>query len=542
MVTSELFLQLKQPLLVLNGAEGQSVQANSAAQQLLGISDPDLTKAPFWNPEIALQLNQPAVAGRKEIGFGGCRLCCEYSPISHPEGHCLVIMLSQPGSLTQDLQSFSHIIDSLGAYVYCKDNNYRYTFANHEVCELFGQPMSQIVGCTDDRFFGEQSARKLIEESDRQVIEGGQVIRREEIVYIPPLDEYRTYLTVKKPLYDQDGNINGLFGISTDISGQKLIQQQLYQSETKLTAILNNVGSCIFIKDRDCRFTYMNRKTEQVFGATADAVLGLTVLDILGAEGEEMYRTDRQVFEQGAAVKVLESFNAPQGEQHFWTEKVPMRNAEGELDAYIGIATDITDQVELERKLTDTNRVLQHQVAQVTQLTDRLHQQANRDPLTQLYNRRYLDASRQELIADASRRDQLTLLLIDMDHFKRINDELGHQTGDDVLQLLADVLQQGCRSSDLVCRYGGEEFIVAMPATTTEDARRKAEQLRHQYCQAAFALLPEGWHSTFSVGIASYPQHGENFEQVVKSADRALYRAKAEGRDRVVCAELVREE
>jgi len=537
LVTAQLFLQQKQPLLVIFGKDLEHIEGNAAARKLLGIVHSDLTRAPFWRDRLRSRLVDPQESDLQRLEFGSQQLTCERSLIENGEERLLVIHLSQPVSISQELTRFSHILDSLGAYVYCKDSDYRYTFANHEVCELFGRPMAQILGTTDDLYFGENSAEQLIEESDRQVIEHGRVIRREEVLYIPGQDEYRTYLSVKKPLYDQDGNINGLFGISTDITGQKLIQQQLYQSETRLTAILNSVGSCIFIKDSDCRFTYINRNTETVFNTTAEAVIGLTVLDLLGPEnGAELYRTDREVFETGKRVKVLESFNSPQGERHFWTEKVPMLNADGEIDSYIGIATDITDQVEMERKLTDTNVELQQQIREVTRLKDELHLQANKDPLTQLYNRRYLDASRQALLADACRREQLSLLLIDVDHFKKINDELGHQVGDEILQLLAEKLQHGCRSSDLVCRYGGEEFIVAMPATVIEDAAKKAEQLRQSFNHATQLMLPADWNCTFSVGIASYPQHGENFEQVIKSADAALYRAKAEGRDRVVCA------
>lgn len=534
MAISTLFLQLKQPVLVIDLALPEQPLLNSAACHLLSTDSHGLVTSGGWCNRLQHPLCDQSEPDSQTLLFGNKVLACERSLIRDQGEQVLVITLAESAIECDEALTFSHILDGLGAYVYCKDRQSRYTYVNREVSELFDMPLEQILGHDDSCFFDEETTRKLSEESDSRVIHDGEVLRKEEVNYIPEFGEFRTYLTVKKPLFNTLGEVTGLFGISTDITAQKQIQQRLYDSERKLSAVLDNVGACIFIKDRNCRFTYINRMTEQVFGTSAEAVLGLTVLDLLGPEnGQALYATDIQVFGSGIPVRVLESFDTPTGEMHFWTEKIPMRNAEGEIDAFIGLATDITDQVVLERQLTDANQALQQRVDEITQLKDALHQQAIRDPLTQLYNRRYLDVQQAELVSQASERSELAVLLIDIDHFKQVNDRLGHQVGDEVLQMLARLLETGCRSSDVVCRYGGEEFLVVLPGTGLAGAHKRAEQLRLSFQQMALQQLPGGLNCTISLGIACYPRHGETFDAVLSASDKALYRAKASGRNRI---------
>lgn len=536
MAIATLFLQLKQPVLVIDLALPEQPQLNPAACHLLDISGDKFMTSDDWRQGWQPRLCDQRQPDTQALAFGGTMLTCERSLVTDSDEQVLVIFLSEPVAESGDLPALSHILDGLGAYVYCKDRDSRYTYVNREVCELFGMTPAQILGCDDSCFFDAATTRKLVEDSDTQVISRGDVVRAEEVNFIPEFDEFRTYLTVKKPLLNRAGEITGLFGISTDITGQKQVQQRLYDSERKLSTVLDNVGACIFIKDCECRFTYINRKTEQVFGAAAASVLGLTMLDLLGPEGgKALYETDLQVFASGERMDVLESFETPRGTMFFRTEKIPIRNAEGDIDAYIGLAMDITEQVLLERQLTNANQALQLRVDEVTRLKDELHQQAIRDPLTQLYNRRYLDAQQPALISPGCTRKELAVILIDIDHFKQVNDQLGHQAGDEVLQMLARVLEVGCRSADVVCRYGGEEFLVVLPATGLADAHKRAEQLRCSFQQAAVQQLPDSLKSTISLGVACYPYHGATFDAVLSASDKALYRAKAAGRNRVEC-------
>lgn len=169
-------------------------------------------------------------------------------------------------------------------------------------------------------------------------------------------------------------------------------------------------------------------------------------------------------------------------------------------------------------------------------LRNTLRQQSIRDPLTNLHNRRHLD----EVLPRELKRAQrdgvpVSLLMIDVDHFKRINDGWGHDFGDQALKLVANTLAGACRGSDLVCRYGGEEFVVLMPEADTANAVAKAEEIRRRVLVAGKELINERDHSlTLSIGVATYPHHAHTAGELLQAADDALYRAKQLGRDQVL--------
>lgn len=129
----------------------------------------------------------------------------------------------------------------------------------------------------------------------------------------------------------------------------------------------------------------------------------------------------------------------------------------------------------------------------------------------------------------------LALLMMDLDHFKKINDTYGHGAGDEVLKKFADIIRQGLRRSDLFCRWGGEEFLVLLRGTVVDEALRIAERFRERIAAAVFPPCGESGLVTVSIGGASFPP-GRAFERLIADADIALYRAKREGRNRVaVC-------
>jgi two-component system cell cycle response regulator len=158
------------------------------------------------------------------------------------------------------------------------------------------------------------------------------------------------------------------------------------------------------------------------------------------------------------------------------------------------------------------------------------------DQLTGLNNRRYLETHLPALVRQAIHRDRaLSLMLVDVDHFKAVNDTYGHHSGDEVLKELAQRLRRAIRGIDLACRYGGEEFVVVMPDTAAADARAAAERIRQFVAAEPFALASgRSLVVTISAGVATVDRPDETTESVIARADRALYRAKGEGRNRVV--------
>ncbi|WP_237154195.1 PleD family two-component system response regulator [Oryzibacter oryziterrae] len=161
------------------------------------------------------------------------------------------------------------------------------------------------------------------------------------------------------------------------------------------------------------------------------------------------------------------------------------------------------------------------------------------DSLTNLYNRRYLDGHLKAVVAQSQeRRADLSLLIIDIDHFKRINDTHGHDAGDDILREFAARIRKNLRGIDLACRYGGEEFVVVMPDTDYDLASLVAERLRQKIAREPFAIAggSQFVDVTISIGLSRLNESGDSVEALLKRADTALYRAKNEGRNRVVLA------
>lgn len=168
-------------------------------------------------------------------------------------------------------------------------------------------------------------------------------------------------------------------------------------------------------------------------------------------------------------------------------------------------------------------------------LRERLRDQSLRDPLTRLFNRRYFEeAFARELKRSERHRSQLSLLMLDIDFFKRINDTYGHDVGDEVLRGLGALLATQMRTEDTICRLGGEEFVALLPSTTLEQGAAAAEKLRQAVRGLKFReLAGMSGGVSCSFGVATFPEHGRSRDALMHAADQALYRAKHSGRDRV---------
>jgi two-component system cell cycle response regulator len=193
----------------------------------------------------------------------------------------------------------------------------------------------------------------------------------------------------------------------------------------------------------------------------------------------------------------------------------------------------------LNRQLEQLNTELSQKMREIEELQGRLKREAVHDPLTQLFNRRYLDSAMPGLIGSAERwSTPLTLALVDLDHFKRVNDRHGHLAGDKVLRRIGKMFGTSLRPSDIVSRWGGEEFCIVFPETDVAGAATALASLA-----AKLRTLEVQWGNeviggfTFSAALAAHGPHGRTLDELVDSADRALYAAKGAGRDRVFVAQ-----
>jgi len=171
-------------------------------------------------------------------------------------------------------------------------------------------------------------------------------------------------------------------------------------------------------------------------------------------------------------------------------------------------------------------------------LRETLRLQSIRDPLTGLFNRRYMEESLDRELSRADRSGKpLAVLMLDLDHFKKFNDSFGHDAGDTLLTSVGNYLRANTRSSDIVCRYGGEEMVVILPDASEENAVKRAEALRTGIRTLEVHSRGEAiGQVTTSIGLAVYPTHASTGPDILKAADIALYEAKHTGRDRVVVA------
>lgn len=174
------------------------------------------------------------------------------------------------------------------------------------------------------------------------------------------------------------------------------------------------------------------------------------------------------------------------------------------------------------------------------QLRDHLREQAIRDPLTGMYNRRFMMESLEQYLSRGKRRSaSVAILMVDIDFFKRFNDTFGHEAGDMVLVNVASEIKRNIRAGDIACRYGGEEFCLVCPETSLENVPHLANKLCDSIRRLDICLngQPIGKISV-SIGVSVFPTHTDSHEELIKLADEALYRAKADGKDRAVIADL----
>lgn len=198
---------------------------------------------------------------------------------------------------------------------------------------------------------------------------------------------------------------------------------------------------------------------------------------------------------------------------------------------------DVTARHQSEVNLAAALALSEERLSTISELHEQLREQALHDPLTGLYNRRYL-AEFFEREQSRALRDRLplALALIDLDHFKQLNDSHGHLAGDEVLRAVAQHLEMNLRSTDAVFRIGGEEFLLILPGVDAAEACQRVESLREQLASVRLPTRAGGLQVTLSAGLALWPEHGHALDELLQAADAALYQAKHAGRNRVQTA------
>ncbi len=300
------------------------------------------------------------------------------------------------------------------------------------------------------------------------------------------------------------------------------ITRALRESENKFRALVHQslVGFTLYDGQH---FVYANPRFIEMTGYGMEELRGLSAMDLAPEEGKPkveriIAKAFSRDFRPGAFVADVKCKDG----QVMNAEIAGVISEIGGKPHLLSVWTDVTERVKVERE--------------VQELTIQLQEQAIRDPLTRLHNRRYFDESLARELAIAARKGYtVSIVMGDIDHFKSINDTYGHQTGDEVLKVFAALLLQNSRTSDICCRYGGEEFMLVMPDVSLDLACQRAEAIREEILQKKFAHAGHQFVITASFGVASFPVHGPSSDALTAAADAALYDAKGAGRNRVCC-------
>ncbi len=317
-----------------------------------------------------------------------------------------------------------------------------------------------------------------------------------------------------------------------------------------LTAILLSIGVFglrLFDLIPIARHTVMEHIPELVFvvdahdrvmdaNSVAQRVLGKHMDEIIGRDPLEVFREWPQLLNRFlTANETREEIQIP-GEPPRTLELVvsALYNRFNQLDGRIIVAHDITEHKSLENDLKFAIEILTHQLEEIEKLRAELQEQAIHDPLTNAYNRRYMAEFLDKEISRAERdRTPISVVIMDMDNFKHFNDTYGHKCGDAVLQFFANFLVDHTRRGDIVCRYGGEEFVILMPNAPFETGYERAEMWRQSFSETAIEYEGMKLFATFSAGVSCFPMHGTTGDSLLQAADKALYQSKNHGRNRV---------
>lgn len=409
------------------------------------------------------------------------------------------------------------MLNNVGAFIYGKDIEGRYVYVNQAVLDLFEKSLDEVIGKDDSHFF-DLPLSKQLKANDNKVMLEGAIIENEETNVVKATGSVHTYKVVKKPIFDEQGKVIGMSGISTDITEEKKLQKIVRQQKKLLDTVLNNIEAHVYMKNCEREFLYVNSKTAALFGRPVEDIVGRKETEILPPEiAEHFHQSDCKVFETNKKQVIDEVATDDDGNTlHYLSVKVPLLQ-EGELPALIGFSTDVTE---------------------LYKLKEQFRKQANTDSLTKLFNRRYFVSQSEKEFHRAKRHNApLSLVTLDIDYFKRINDQYGHPVGDAVLEQFAAALMPIIRSEDILARIGGEEFSILLPETAIDVAMTVAERIREE--QEGLCMTGDwegGITATVSVGVASLSAQDCHFEQLFKRADKALYQAKSLGRNRVIFA------
>jgi diguanylate cyclase (GGDEF)-like protein/PAS domain S-box-containing protein len=421
-------------------------------------------------------------------------------------------------ALKHSEQRFRDVSEAVGEFIWETDENDAFTFATDDVAFVLGYTAEELMGRTPAIFIPEDHAADFTAwrhslYSDRKPF------AKVELHCVTKEGLHIWLQSSGVPYFDESGDFRGYRGADMNITDRKATENAIKASERKLRALAESAYDAIIMIDARGHASFWNHAAEKLFGYSEDEVLGHSIHDLITPpELRQKANTGMHGFSSsgdGPTVGAIQETVAlrKDGSRIPVERSVSAFRLNGEWFA-VGTIRDIT-----ERKATEA----------------RLRELATTDSLTGLANRRrFMELAQREFTRSRRYQGPLTMLMMDIDHFKRVNDTHGHDVGDEVLRALAATSIKALREADILGRLGGEEFGVLLPETEATAAMEVAERLRRAVEAAAMATGGGELRITVSIGAASLSGDTTSVEALLKRADVALYEAKQSGRNRVV--------
>ncbi|WP_020475585.1 diguanylate cyclase [Zavarzinella formosa] len=420
---------------------------------------------------------------------------------------------------------FQAFMDHSPAIAYMKDDQGRFVYVNEPLTKHFNRPADEWAGKTDHDFFPAEFADEY-RRHDLRILAGNEAVTFNETT--PRPDGTKTHWrSYKFPLIDINGR-RLLAGISLDMTAETKVEVALRDSELKFRNTVDRLAEGLFMIDVDTRkIVESNAAMLNMLGYSLEEFTSLTPFDLeTGISREEFEKQVTQV-----RATLAKEGRCDLGRRQFRRKNgtlvpVDLRISvvpNGGAGLHAVIVRDVTEQVEYE------NSLFMYQ-SEIEDTNAKLRKLATTDALTGVRNRAAFNERLSEEYDRAVRHQRpLSVLMMDVDHFKLFNDSFGHPAGDEVLRDVAASLQATVRTADIVARYGGEEFAVILPDADFAGAMVLAERCRRAIAMGTWDKHPV----TMSVGVATLNPNIKEASMLVRDADQALYRSKHAGRNRV---------
>jgi len=385
---------------------------------------------------------------------------------------------------------------------------------NHTMSESFGITQEELVG----RHCWEIVHGTTEPISDCPVIKIKNSLQREEI---ETQIKGKCLNIIAYPILDDNHALITIVHIIRDITDRKKAEKALRESEYKYKSLIENIPDIIFTIDLEGKITFISKRAKEISGYENAEMINKNIFNFIPAEA---YQDTIEKLQKGMKGEKIKHIQMPvitkSGEKLFFEFSFSRIYKDGAVVGAQGTAVDITER----KKAEDELRESEH----------RYHELSIIDDLTQLYNSRHFYAQLEREMERSNRYDQpLAFLMLDLDKFKDFNDTYGHIEGDQVLSRIGQVVKRCLRETDSAYRYGGEEFTIMLPMTTSEEGIVTAKRIQMELRKEAFSpVLGQEVYMTVSIGLAQYKPK-EEMKAFVKRVDKLMYQAKKDGRDRI---------